>query len=571
MSALFLLIVQSSMVFCSLKVYEVNYINVHINVYSDGFFDVTEEIQFNLIHGIFSRGWRSIPFTGIDDIEVLGVECAEGLPLTYEVTYKVDSLDINWRYKSIRAPANITFIIKYRVYGAITAPSQSQNMIDWLAVGLDWEVPIGNVNVTIDLPGNFIESPLLSVSPEPTSIKYVDDITRITFTHHLLPPHTGYRVIVIFPKIYDPPVKYYYFFKEHPASSLVILLCSMIVMLGLWLFRGRPPKVNVNEGLISLGIAPSNLKPAEAAFLIKRSFNYSQVLSTLIDLARRGFLVIEYDGDVLKFKLTDEGLSAIERRSKLKPFEIEILKLAHEAGNSKKLGEHWSRIKRIGDMIEDELVKAGYFRSKPSKFRFKIMLAGIAVSLLSILILLIGAALAPSFRFIGYFIRCFKWLLIGLALSGVPITIVGFLFTNYTVKGAKELKLWNAYINRISRLNPKEVEAAGDVKSVFESSLPIMIAINPIRFTIWASSWSPYIPSIFWPYWFIYTSRSVNAEVGKPTLNFNAFIESFSNAIETAFKGLPPSVRAMGGGVVGGVAGAGGAAGGAGGGGGGVG
>jgi len=114
---------------------------VHIKVYSSGFFDVTEEIQFNLINGIFSKGWRSIPFTGIDDIEVLGVECVEGLRLSYQVTYQVDRLDINWQYSPVLAPANLTFIIKYRVYGAITATSQSQNMIDWLVVGLDGGCP----------------------------------------------------------------------------------------------------------------------------------------------------------------------------------------------------------------------------------------------------------------------------------------------------------------------------------------------------------------------------------------------------------------------------------------------
>jgi len=135
----------------------VNYINVHIKVYSSGFFDMTEEIQFNLINGIFSKGWRSIPFTGIDDIEVLGVECAEGLSLNYQITYQVDKVNINWQHSPVLVPANLTLIIKYRVYGAITAPSQSQNMIDWLAVELDWDVPINSVTVIVDLPGNFME------------------------------------------------------------------------------------------------------------------------------------------------------------------------------------------------------------------------------------------------------------------------------------------------------------------------------------------------------------------------------------------------------------------------------
>ncbi len=563
------------------KVYEVDYIHVEITVLDDGSFMVIEDLSFNLISGSFSRGWRSIPFTGIDDIDVLSVESLTNIELSeWNVEYGVDRVNIYWSYPIVVAPARVIFRVKYRVYGALLAPSKLQNVIDWLAVGYEWSVPIREVLVVVRLPGDFSSSELLSYSPEPIEVQSVDGETIIKFRYVNLPPHTAYRIIVAFPKIYEPPLKLYFFFKEYPIESgLLIALFSTIAMVGLWLFKGRHPRISVDTSIISIGIKPSKLSALEAAYLVNGSIGLSQIISGLVDLARRGYLRIEYDDNAMRFELTEDGLRALHGSGRLKSFERELLHLAAMARSSRLLPMFPSEIAKIRRLVEEELTRNGYFKSIPSDFKFKIAKIAIAIFAIPFIILVLGYMLAPIARSLAIFVRLFKGLLIGSSISAVPVGLIGLIFfSNYTEKGYREAILWRSYVNRVMELNERELKALSDREKLFEECLPVVLAFRPFEFYWWATMWSPFMP-YYWPYWFIYRHRGAEDVTIAPVpsrglVDFQGFIESFNSAIRIAFEGLPSTTRVFGGGPIGaggGFGGGGGGVGGAGGGGGGVG
>ena len=549
------------------KVYEVSLIDVSIDVFESGRLLVTEKITIKYIHGVFSYFYRDIPFRGLSNIYVISVDAVNVTLVDYDVEYSLNGVNIKAYYKGLRAPAIATFILKYEVEGALFAASQTQNKIDWLAVGLDWVVPIKHVSVVVNLPGNFVDDPLLSVSPEPETIIFRDGVTSIHFSGNDLPPHVGFRVVVVFPKIYEPPVDYLYFLRVYPLeSSLLIVFASTLIMLGLWFVMGRMPKVEVNESLLSLGIIPSNLTPAEASFLVSRSFSGNQVMATLIDLANRGYLVIEYDGDVIHFKPTRRSIEGLDEKSELKPFERELLKIALKARNSLNLRSEWSEINRIGKLIEDELVKNGYFKSRPREYRSKFIYWGMALLIIGLIITFVLSEIVGVIPRAIPYIKSALSLILGFSFSGIPIALIGYtLFTNYTLKGAREYKLWKIYFDKLFRLNKDLIDKLSNKLRFFERHLPFVISMRPSLLYDWGMMWYGFIP--YWPTWFV-TSRSSSSSATGISFNFGDFISDLSSAVNIALQGLPTSVRAFGGGFVsaGGGGGVGGASGGGGGG-----
>jgi len=545
------------------KKYEVSYIKVDLDVYENGYIIVTENIAIHYIKGDFTYFYRTIPIQGMEYLEVLSVN-AENVTVTdRSVKYDVSEVNIYVHYKKIYAPASVIFTIKYKVYGAIFLASQTQNKIEWNAVGLEWKVPIGYVNVTVRIPGNFIGNDLFSLSPAPDKVYYLNGYTVSIFSHRNLPPHVGYRIVIVFPKIYEPPPDYLSIPKKHPVEvALLIPILSSAIMLGLWFFRGRIPKVDINENKILLGVPPSDLTPAETAFLLNRHLKGSNILGIIVDLARRGFITLEYEKNLLSFKPSEKTLNALNGRydRELKPFEIETLRLAISSKNSINLGRKVEEIRRIERMVEAELVRNGYFKSSPRNYSFKYIYTGIIVMGLGFLVVFLLMGIFESNPSNMFFVKGLYPIFFGIGLSSFPIIFIGsYLFTNYTLKGAREYRAWKIYLNKLSSMNNEHVKRFSNPKDVFDRNLPFIVSFMPFYFYSWAMLWGGNIN--YMPSWF-----NIQSSI---QVDFASFIKDFSEAINTALVGLPTRISAVGGGLFG--FGGGGGGGGSGGGGGGVG
>lgn len=538
------------------KVYQISSITVIIEASSDGSLLINEIITIKYVSGSFTYFQRYIPLYGLDYIEVLRIS-ADGAKITgTKISYSYYKIDITINYGVINAPHQATFNIVYRVYGGILSHGISQNLIDWNAIGSDWEVSINSVNVIVCLPGNFIDSNLLSISPNPIKVYYSDGYTNIVFSYSNLPPYTGYRVVLAFPKIYEPNPDYLYILKNYHGETIIsIIVLSTLLTLIVWFIRGRIPKVDIDEGLISLGVLPSNLSPLEVSYLLNGRLSFRHALSAILNLAKRGFLNIEYDnkGNITLFRQSDKTEYAFMKnvKSGLKPFEIELLRLALNSVNVYEFARNFEMHKfSIEEEVGDELFKMGYFKSNLSRRRYNL----IKIFTITIITLIITAFyiynFIPNDRFLFNVYRAILPLIAGFGFSAIPMGIIMIsLFKNYTYEGAKAYWHWKKYLDYLASIKGDDLKSiVGKIETpiMFETLLPYILLYRPLLFRPWIMTWFPYMPRYYHPRWF-YTREGLGI-----SLDFSAFANAIVSSIENALR--PPQIGSVipGGGIFGG-------------------
>lgn len=120
---------------------------VEMEVNNNGDFLITEEIEYNFLEGEFSTAYREVPgqgFSGLDFVSIAGV----GTPVSNYNVSDGSELEIDWEYPATTEEA--TFRIKYTGKAGLIS-SEDRNIVDWQAVGTDWDVPIENAEVRVSL------------------------------------------------------------------------------------------------------------------------------------------------------------------------------------------------------------------------------------------------------------------------------------------------------------------------------------------------------------------------------------------------------------------------------------
>jgi hypothetical protein len=128
--------------------YKIDNYLIEMDINNEGDFIITEEIEYNFLKGEFSTAYREIPgrgFSSLDFISITGV----GTPvLDYNVSDGAE-LEIDWEYPPNSNQA--TFRIEYLGKAALIS-RDGRNIVDWQAVGTDWNVAIANTELKLNLP-----------------------------------------------------------------------------------------------------------------------------------------------------------------------------------------------------------------------------------------------------------------------------------------------------------------------------------------------------------------------------------------------------------------------------------
>lgn len=127
--------------------YQIENYYIEMDLNKDGDFIITEEIEYNFLEGEFSTAYREIPGRGFSRLDFNSIT-GSGTPVT---DYNVDdgsSLEIDWEYPSTTDSA--TFKIEYTGRSGLIS-SDGRNIVDWQVIGTDWEVPIENAEVRVNL------------------------------------------------------------------------------------------------------------------------------------------------------------------------------------------------------------------------------------------------------------------------------------------------------------------------------------------------------------------------------------------------------------------------------------
>lgn len=453
--------------------------------------------------------------------QLMSQSCSER-PGTYCVQQVQEGISIVYHFFRPIQDARQQFTISYTVNGALRI-YEGGDQLYWSVIPQEhFGFPIRNSTVTVEMPQGYAPRP--GIDPvetygAPADVSVDGQFIRATATQQVQGDQM-FEIRVQYPHNPDarPPAWQAAYddqraFQENvqPFITLGSILLSLLLGIGIplgvfsyWYRRGRDPEVGpVPEYLTE---PPSDLPPAVVGTLIDEKADVRDVLSIFIDLARRGYLVIEEnktEGIVFglgarsefTFKRTDKSdsdLASFERMMFDKIFTGG--KMERDLDDLK--NKFYTTIPKVQNELYNSLYRRKLVTGKPSTVRSTWSSIGTGI--------LIGAAVIGFLMFDG--IDRF-----GGAILCIPAA-VGFgglfalSFANFmpakTQKGALEAAKWRAFQKYLQNL-----EKYDDVESasvLFEKYLPYAVAFGYDR--AWVNKFKSN-PRVGIPIWYYPTYR----------------------------------------------------------------
>lgn len=399
---------------------QIDNFKVNIDINKNGTINVSEEIDYNFgdlqKHGIY----RKIPYTKTNaegkkfrmNFDQISVTDPQGKSYTYEKSTSGDNISLKIGDANKTITGLHTYIIKYRVSGALTYFLDHDELY-WNATGNEWEVPIAAASVFIALPETVDSQKIqescftgYSGSTDSNCISSFEIQTAVFTSDTFLAQNQGMTVILGFPKgiaaVLEPKevVSFFSTFLGKIVLAFIVLLIILwYIVYPIWLFikwyrYGRDPKVG---GPVSAWFDPPKnekgqfLTPAETGTLVDERVDMRDVAATVVDLARRGYFIIEErkKNDFYLIKKKDYFSDTT-----LKSYERDLLEAIFSTEDEVRLKDKklYSEIQKVEKDIYEKMVRQGFFPSNPKKNRdFYTAIMGAAMATFNIFLVLSAA------------------------------------------------------------------------------------------------------------------------------------------------------------------------------------
>lgn len=454
--------------------------DVVLDVQQNGDVIVDETVTFRF-EGNYHFVARDIPAQntgGITDIEVRdanGNRLPKGDgPGTYNTFKEGDTVYIQVNFDLTDTEATWTF--HYRAKTVVMFWDEGDEL-RWYVLDDTNSIPIGALRVTVKLPGS-IPPDQLSYAVQSGFGVQVDTSSPgpSTIVHEAaggVPAYTRFWTVTGFPK---GVVKYVWTARRlaaflTPKIGFVLPIAFLLGMLLIWRRRGRDEPAAVYAKYVSE--PPSDLPPGVAGALIDEKVDVKEVLATIVDLARRGYLEIT---EATKSKRSTQTMTIFTRRKSLddlRGFEALVAKALFDSKHPDQVtteelkNRFYSHIPAIVDEIYSEVTNRKLFHQNPKKVRAR--WAGYGV-LTGVILGLITVALAMND------IGGWGWFMLGSILAVIIVFVFGPHMPQRTAKGAAEQKKWEAFRNYLKDLTRfQEMETA---KETYEKYLPYAVAFG---------------------------------------------------------------------------------------------
>ncbi len=378
----------------------------------------TWQVQFN---GTFRFAFRAIPLDRVNEIDEWSVsengqvyeESSSGDPYTYELDYTGGERKITWYFEPATDETR-TFVLAYRLQGAVRI-YEGGDQFWWKFIEADRGYEIRNSTVQVHVPGSFQPNELRASTYEGNTeqvenARIIDGRTieytggsfgegdvweiRAQFPHGVVTsPEPSWqaeddanraaadaeaaRIAAIRP-IYD---------LGFGAGALVAFVGGLLGLYLLWYRRGRDAPVGAIAEFYPK--PPEDMPPGVVGTLLDESADMQDILATMIDLARRGYMEIqEQEASSGIFSRSQDFtfvLKEADARS-LRPYEQKLLRAIFGKKTSRDMSDLKEKFyKIIPELKEDmyaETVTAGYFREKPNKTRARFGCLGVGLLVL---------------------------------------------------------------------------------------------------------------------------------------------------------------------------------------------
>lgn len=426
------------------------------------------------------------------------------------------------------------YTISYVVKDAILFLNDIDELY-WNVTGSDWEVPIENASVTVQMPngaevlrtscyvGAFGSTATdCGIATTQSSAAFVaeDYLTvAIGFTKGVLVPPTVTEKVMRFLR----------------TNSVVFLpIGLLLVVLRYWYQHGKDERLPT---IVAEFTPPKNWKAVHASFLLKDRLSKHYLAAMIVQLATEGYLTIDVQGESPK-KLKKTFLVKTEK-------PIDDLESAHKLlynyffslRGSVSLYELKNDTSRSGEIEKIKTEVRNFIRQNDIFAPHSLRAQGIVI-VLGVLLGILSIILFANFSTAG--------LLSGI-ICAVLIVIIGFYMPKKTENGrelTRQAKGFKLFMHTAERFRSKWQEEQG----IFEKYLPYAIAFGDTK--QWSKIFTN-LPNTENPSWY-HSSNNVFVPIA-----FADSMNSFSRSVATSIA-QPQSSGSSGGGSSGGGFGGGG-------------
>ncbi len=488
--------------------------DVQIQIATNGDLHVIEQIDYDFgateHHGIY----RDVPtrlryddrYDRLFPLQVESVSGSPGTPTDYDVE---DAGGGMTRIKIGDPDRTVTgehrYTLAYTVQGAMNAFADHDELY-WNAIGTDWSVPIDRASVRVATFGD-VTGVACFAGPEGSSLtcdRANAHGNEASFAQRSLYPYEGMTVVVglapgavaVAPPILEERWSVRRAFATGPAqggAAAAVLLIGVGVFAYLVWTRGRDrryvgspvdqvmgnphgdtQRVPVGEGDDAAPVefaAPEGIRPGQAGVLLDERANTVDVAATLVDLAVRGFLVIQEIPTEGFFGKPDWRLLRLEADvSALLPYERLLIDGVFHDGDEVTLSSlrttFAERLAKVEDSMYVDASNQGWFLARPDKVRLR-------WGALGVLVLALGGALAfvmirsTSFGFVG----------VATALVGIVFIVGARRMPARTAKGTAMLRRVRGYRHVIDTAD-RYLARWAEQENVFPATLPYAIVFG---------------------------------------------------------------------------------------------
>jgi len=474
----------------SARTLKIEKFSAEIIVEPDSSLDVTETIEAEFI-GVWHGLNRAIP---VEYVTPQGFNYSlfvkfEGATDDAGQTLKVDSSReghyLKWKiYVDEATDVVRTIHLHYLVRNGLKF-YEDHDELYWNVTGDESEVPIDNASAQILLPQG-----VTGVRTNEFTGSYrsrgqdaevtASDSTVGVYMTRPLSFHEGLTIVVGWDKG---------FVKEPGTSDLIgqflvsnwpifLPIPVFLFMFWLWSSRGRDPRV----GPIAVQYAPpEGMSPAEAGTLVDEDAAMRDITATIVDLAVRGYIVIEEKekSGIMGLLHNKEYVfhlkKGLQEWTGLKAHELALLAGIFSNGAQTEVelstlqNQFYKNLPGIKNNIFDELMDHGYFQHRPDYVRSGFVAGGIVSG---VLLFFLGIAMSQK---MGMTPAPF---LIAAILSAGIIAGFGWFMPARTADGAKALAGVLGFEDFLSHVEAGRLERVGQTPETFEKFLPFAMALG---------------------------------------------------------------------------------------------
>ncbi len=495
-----------------------------ITLLENGDLRVEETQTLNFQGEPFTFGFRTIQTgtagnnDGITDVgvregNIIYEENYSSNPYTYTVIEEDEETTIRWYFEPSLGEQTYTF--SYTVKGGTRVGTSDQgdgDQIFWTIVPDDHPARVDYTSATIHLPEGvepqqyedtleYLAAGFINETESDLITTTVTENGRTIFYEYNSPLLTGNSLAarVQFPHgilpIQTPDWQRSQQISE--TMSLVILSISLLLCVGgpllillLWYLSGRDPELTV---VVPDYITepPDSLPPAVVGTLIDEKADMQDIVSTTIDLARRGYITMtEKKDSEYTFQRTDKSTED------LRPFEKQFVKDFFGRKQERELDDlkykFANKLPNLRSMLYQELVDEQLVPSSPHKIRQ-------SYGCLTVLVFVIAAG--AFFIIPGIFGENVSTSIcpaLALAAAAIILAYVGRHMPKKTEKGVEAAAKWEAFKNYLK--NIEDYQDLTESTEIFEQYLAYAVAFGLERSWIRKFSQVPATPIPRWYY-----------------------------------------------------------------------